>query len=135
MPLFAKHVGKTAIIRRLSHDSNAHEPSVYRTLTGRTNASLRVPQNDRTRRDAPTVGSVVSYFSPRTGMPATVTILRPIGHEDITYSGTHAGFLGARHDPIEIEAAGESKSTAIHSLTPHFPFDSGRFGMKFAPSP
>lgn len=117
MPLFAKHVDKTAIIRSFTHGSNAHEPSVYRTLTGRTNLSLRVPRNDRTRRDAPTAGSVVSYFTPRAGIPATVTIPRPIGHEGITYSGTHAGFLGARHDPMEIEAAGESKSTATHSLT------------------
>ena len=117
MPLFAKHVEQTAIIRSLSHESNAHEPSVYRTLTGRTNASLRVPRNDRTRRDAPTAGSVVSYFSSRTGMPSTVTIPRPIGHEGIIYAGTHAGFLGARYDPMETEAAGESKSTATHALT------------------
>jgi hypothetical protein len=117
MPLFAKHADKTAIIRSLSHGSNEHEASVYRTLTGRTNAALRIPNNDRTRRDAPTAGSVVSYFSPRTGIPATVTIPRPIGHEGVTYSGTHAGFLGARHDPMEVEAAGESKSGAAHSLT------------------
>ncbi|MDA1049897.1 MAG: DUF1501 domain-containing protein [Planctomycetota bacterium] len=117
MPLFAKQVGKTAIIRSLSHGSNEHEASVYRTLTGRTNAALRVPNNDRTRHDAPTAGSVVSYFSPRTGIPATVTIPRPIGHEGVTYSGTHAGFLGARYDPMEIEAAGESKASATHSLT------------------
>ena len=117
LPLFARHVDKTAIIRSLSHESNNHEPSVYRTLTGRTNASLRVPQNDRTRRDAPTIGSVVSFFSPRTGIPATVTIPRPIGHDGITYSGTHAGFLGARYDPMEIEAAGGSKSSPAHALT------------------
>ena len=43
LPKFARRVNKTAIIRSLSHESNVHEPSVYRTLTGRTNASLRPP--------------------------------------------------------------------------------------------
>ncbi len=117
MPLFAGHLDKTAIVRSVTHDSNNHEPSVYRTLTGRINNSLRVPRNDRTRKDAPTAGSVVSYFSPQSGIPNTVTLPRPIGHEGITYSGTHAGFLGARHDPMEIAPAGESNSDATHPLT------------------
>lgn len=33
MPLFAKYTDRTAIIRTLTHGSNNHEPSVYRTLT------------------------------------------------------------------------------------------------------
>jgi hypothetical protein len=107
MPLFAQHTDKTAIIRTLSHDSDIHEASVYRTLTGRTNRTLRVPTNDRKRSDAPTVGSVASYFLQNEGTPGTVTVPRPIGHEGITYSGTHAGFLGPRHDPMEIKSAGE----------------------------
>ena len=27
------------------------------------------------------------------------------------------------------------QESQIDALNPHFPFDSGRFGMKFAPSP
>ena len=117
MPLFAKCTDKTAIIRSLSHDSDAHEASVFRTLTGHINPKLRVPINDRTRDDPPNLGSVVSYFTPMCGMPATVTIPRPIGHEGITYSGTYAGYLGARHDPMEVQAAGESKQVPTHSLS------------------
>jgi len=30
---------------------------------------------------------------------------------------------------------GAAKVAAARSFNPHFPFDSGRFGMKFAPSP
>lgn len=105
MPLFARHTDKTAIIRSLSHESNIHEASVYRTLTGRVDETLRVPRNDRKRTDAPNLGSVVSYFHPVTGMPGVATIPRPIGHAGVTYSGTYAGYLGARHDPLEIAAA------------------------------
>jgi len=116
MPLFAKYTDQTAIIRSVSHGSDAHEPSVYRTLTGDLNLSLRVPRNHRNRNDAPNIGSVISAFSDTRGLPAAVTIPRPIGHEGVTYSGTYAGFLGARHDPMEIAPAGESKSGATHSM-------------------
>ncbi|HIF32945.1 MAG TPA: DUF1501 domain-containing protein [Planctomycetaceae bacterium] len=109
MPLFAQHTDKTAIIRTLSHDSNIHEASVYRTLTGHVDNTLRVPRNDRKRSDAPGVGSVASYFLQRQGAPGTVTIPRPIGHEGVTYSGTYAGYLGPRYDPMEIKSAGEMK--------------------------
>jgi hypothetical protein len=117
LPLFSKYTDRTAIIRSLSHPSNNHEPSVYRTLTGGLNESLRVPRNHRNRNDVPNIGSVISAFSPNVGLPSAVTIPRPIGHEGVTYSGTYAGFLGARHDPLEIEAAGESKGGPAHSMT------------------
>lgn len=116
LPLFAKYTDRTAIIRSLSHGSNDHEPSVYRSLTGDWKPNLRIPTNHRNRDDAPNLGSVISAFSPNLGMPTTVTIPRPIGHEGVTYSGTYAGYLGAKHDPFEIAAAGESQSGPTHSM-------------------
>jgi hypothetical protein len=116
LPLFSRWTNKTAIIRSLSHDSDIHEPSVYRTLTGRINPSLRVPRNNRTRSDFPNVGAVVSAFSPLSTLPASVTIPRPIGHDGSTYAGTYAGFLGAAHDPMEIAAAEETSEKPTHSM-------------------
>src|SRR5215470_14403726 len=85
MPHFARHTDKVALIRSLSHDSNNHEPSVYRTLTGQINNTLAVPRNNRSRRDFPNLQAVVSYFTPPGNMPASVTIPRPIGHDGSTY--------------------------------------------------
>ncbi len=116
MPLFARHTDKTAIIRTLSHDSNNHEPSVYRTLTGKTDPSLRVPKNNRTRSNFPNLQGIVSAFQPLGTMPAAVTIPRPIGHDGSTYAGTYAGFLGARHDPMEVAAAEETDEKPTHSM-------------------
>ncbi len=116
MPLFAKHTDKTAIIRSFSHESNVHEASVYRTLTGRTDPTKVIPRNARNRQDPPTIGSVVGAFLPTENMPGSVTIPRPIGHDGITYSGTYAGFLGAKYDPMEMQNAGETKETPTHSL-------------------
>jgi hypothetical protein len=77
-------------------------------LTGKRNPSLRVPTNQRKRGDFPNVAGVVSYFSPPGAMPASVTLPTPIGHDGVTYSGTHAGFLGPRYDPLELKAAHQS---------------------------
>jgi hypothetical protein len=117
MPNFARHTDKVALIRSLSHDSNNHEPSVYRTLTGHINNTLAVPRNQRNRRNHPNLGSVVSYFTPFGAMPASVTIPRPIGHDGVTYSGTYAGFLGGRHDPMEVAAAEETPEKPTHPVT------------------
>jgi len=117
MPLFARHTDQTAIIRSMSHNSNNHEPSVYRSLTGHTNPSLRVPRNNRTRVNHPNLGSVISALTPLGGMPCAVTIPRPIGHDGSTYAGTHAGWLGARHDPMEVEAAKETNAHVTHSMS------------------
>ena len=70
MPLFARHTDKTTIIRSYSHDSNNHEPSVFRSLTGKIDRSLRVPRNNRTRKFFPNVQGVVSAFTPM-GAPSS----------------------------------------------------------------
>lgn len=117
MPLFAKHTDKSTIIRSFTHESNDHEPSVYRTLTGKTDPTKVMPRNARSRNDFPTVGSVVASFLPTDNMPGCVTLPRPIGHDGVTYAGTYAGFLGAKCDPMETENAGETKESPTHSLT------------------
>jgi hypothetical protein len=117
LPNFARHTDKVAIVRSLTHDSNNHEPSVYRTLTGRINNTLVVPRNQRNRLDGPNLGAIVSAFSEPGVLPAAVTIPRPIGHSGVTYSGTHAGWLGTRYDPMEIAAAaGGSTEKPTHSM-------------------
>jgi hypothetical protein len=117
MPLLAKQTDKLAIVRSVSHPSNEHEAGVYHMLTGRPNPSLRVPTNQRTRRDFPNVGAIVSHFTPAGSVPASVTIPRPIGHGGVTYAGTHAGFLGPKDDPLEVRAAAGS-SEAPFALSP-----------------
>lgn len=116
LPKLAQHTDKMAIIRSLTHPSNNHEPSVYHTLTGRINNTLAVPRNARNRRDFPTLGSIVGYFTPPGTLPPTVTIPRPIGHDGVVYSGTHAGFLGPRYDPIETQPPAEVNEKAPHNF-------------------
>ena len=116
LPQIARHTDKMAIIRSYTHPSNTHEVGVYHTLTGKVNNTLAVPRNQRNRRDFPTIGSVVSYLLPPGDLPTSVTIPRPIGHDGVTYTGTYAGFLGARYDPLELQAPAEVNERAAHGL-------------------
>ncbi len=114
MPLFARHTDKVAVVRSLSHADNNHEPSVYHMLTGRKDPALVSPRNPRKRSHPPNFASAISYFSPPSAVPANVTIPRPVGHDGVTYAGTHAGFLGPKHDPLEKLAANKSNEPAQH---------------------
>jgi hypothetical protein len=118
MPLLAKHTDKVAVVRSVTHQSNVHEPSVYHMLTGRQNPTLISPRNTRRRTDFPNFGSVISCFSTPGDLPASITIPRPIGHDGVTYAGTHAGFLGPRYDPLELREAPNSADAPAHALVP-----------------
>lgn len=105
LPRLAQHTDKIALVRSVTHPSTIHEPSVYHTLTGKVNNTLVVPRNQRTRRDFPNFAAMVNALTPPGAMPTTVTIPRPIGHDGVTYAGTYSGWLGPRHDPMEIREA------------------------------
>jgi hypothetical protein len=118
LPRSAAIADKFSIIRSMSHDSNNHEPSVYYSLTGRKNPTLVVPANARKRSEFPGVGAVVAAFTPPSGMPASVTVPQPVGHDGFNYAGTYGGFLGPRYDPMELRQSTPSsnKSEGMHSL-------------------
>jgi hypothetical protein len=131
MPGIARHTDKLAVIRSYTHPSNAHEVGVYHTLTGKINNTLVVPRNQRNRNDFPNTGAVVSHFSPPGTMPASVTIPKPIGHDGVVYTGTYAGFLGAQHDPMELQSPGEVKARPPHSLDIPEGMDATRLQARF----
>src|SRR5438445_5312116 len=105
LPKLAQHADKLALVRSVTHPSTVHEPSVYYTLTGKQNNALVVPRNQRTRRDFPNFGAMLTALTPPGPMPTTVTVPRPIGHAGVTYAGTYAGWLGPRCDPMEVREA------------------------------
>jgi hypothetical protein len=107
MPLMAKVADKYAILRSVTHGSDVHEPSVYHMLTGQVDPLMVIPRNNRRRDNWPGPGGVLSCLKPSApAMPSSVTLPRPIMHDGIKYAGTHAGWLGARYDPLELPDAG-----------------------------
>lgn len=126
LPLMARHADKYAIVRSYTHPSNQHEVGVYHTLTGKVDNNLVVPRNRRNRNDFPNMSGVVSRFSPPSVMPASVTVPKPIGHDGVVYTGTYAGFLGPRFDPIELQSPGEVEGPPPHSMELLPSLDTGR---------
>ncbi len=103
LPMLAQQMDTMALIRSVTHKSDNHEPSVYHMLTGYTDNALVVPRNQRKRTSAPHVGAVLGCLTGARGeLPQFVNIPRPIQHDGVKYAGTHAGWLGARHDPLEL---------------------------------
>jgi hypothetical protein len=113
-PLMARHTDKIAVVRSMSHPSTVHEASVYHTLTGKQNPTLISPRNVRRRSEWPYFGSFLSALAPPGDLPAAVTLPRPIGHDGVTYAGTYAGWLGPRHDPLELRSAPNSNDQPLH---------------------
>jgi len=90
LPLLAKQADKYAIIRSMTHGSNAHETATYMVQTGRQ-AGERVIY--------PGVGAVVSRFCGAGGgyagpLPPYIVLTEPLGRFD------EAGFLGLRYKPF-----------------------------------
>ena len=90
LPLLAKQADKYALIRGMTHGSNAHETATYMVQTGRQ-AGERVIY--------PGVGAVVSRFRGTGGgytgqLPPYIVLTEPLGRFD------EAGFLGLRYKPF-----------------------------------
>ena len=108
LPQLARQADKLAIVRSLMHNTTDHQTAVYHALTGRVMTPPRVfPANARTRNDFPSIGSMFSCLREKTGgekpsLPASFSIPRAVAHDGLYYAGTHAGFLGSQHDPVEL---------------------------------
>jgi hypothetical protein len=112
LPNMAKVMDRVTLIRTVTHGSDVHEPSVYHMLTGQVDPSMVIPRNNRLRRHWPGPAGIVSCLRPSVGnIPSSVTLPRPIHHDGVKYAGTHAGWLGAQYDPVELPDAGFSKVT------------------------
>lgn len=103
MPQIARHTDKLSIIRSLNHTEADHGVGVHHALTGRAMVPPRTfPANARRRTDFPSVGSIFSYLGGESSVPASFSIPRPVAHDGVLYAGTHAGFLGSKHDSVEL---------------------------------
>jgi hypothetical protein len=105
LPLLAARSDKLAIVRSMSHGDNGHLPATHTTLCGTQMPLRRASDLDNvlSRRDWPCYGAALDYVRPRhDGVPNGVTLPHRLIEGPLTWPGQHAGFLGAAHDPWEI---------------------------------
>jgi hypothetical protein len=93
------------VVRSFSHTEYNHLPGTHRLLTGSPMPSQRGSDLDNvlSRRDWPCYAAGLSALRPRAdGVPSGVTLPNPLIEGPLTWPGQHAGFLGPRHDPWQL---------------------------------
>ena len=94
-------------MRSLAHREHNHLLATHVALTGRPTPLPRGGSDlDRveTRNDFPNDAAALDYIRPRTdGIPNGVSLPNYFIEGPLTWPGQHAGFLGAKHDPWQIQ--------------------------------
>jgi hypothetical protein len=106
LPKLAQQLGRWSIIRSLAHREHNHLLATHVALTGRPTPVPRGASDlDRveTRNDFPNFAAALDYLQPRKdGIPTGVSLPNYLIEGPLTWPGQHAGFLGPRHDPWQI---------------------------------
>ena len=102
LPMLAMRANKYALVRSMSHKENNHLVATHHTITGHQQPGGffdKVASRD----DWPSFSSALDYLRPRSdGIPSGINLPTFLLEGPLTWPGQHAGFLGPRHDPWQI---------------------------------
>lgn len=102
LPQLAARAHKYAVVRSFSHRENNHLVATHHLLTGHQMPGAffdKVASRD----DWPSYAAARDYLFPRTdGVPCGVNLPTFLMEGPLTWPGQHAGFLGPKHDPLQI---------------------------------
>lgn len=121
LPKLAEQLGRWTILRTLSHIEHNHLLATHVALTGRPTPLPRGGSDlDRveSRNDFPNFAAALDYIRPRNdGIPTGVTLPNYYIEGPLTWPGQHAGFLGPKHDPWQINHDPNDPNFRIDSLS------------------
>ncbi|MEZ6031980.1 MAG: DUF1501 domain-containing protein [Planctomycetaceae bacterium] len=99
IPQVARHAGKLALIRSMTHSNNDHNGAIAHTLMAQLPRILT--DFYVSRRDHPGVGGILQKLLGESGdLPAWVVLPRPFTTNSPIYKGQSGGFLGPAYDPL-----------------------------------
>ncbi|MCA9077448.1 MAG: DUF1501 domain-containing protein [Planctomycetaceae bacterium] len=119
MPMMADRADRLTVVRSMSHKDNRHLSGSHNTLTGSIQPFRGDSNQDKSlnRDDWPCYGGAVESLRPTSdGSPAQVTIPVPLNEGALIWPGQHAGFLGAKHDPLQVNSDPNEESFAVRGL-------------------
>lgn len=120
LPRLAQQTQRWAIVRTLAHQEHNHLLATHVALTGRPTPVPRGGSDlDRveTRHDFPNFASALDFLRPRSdGLPSGVSLPNYLIEGPLTWPGQHAGFLGAKHDPWQINGDPNDKDFRMQAL-------------------
>ncbi len=107
LPQLAKRTDRWAMVRTLAHQEHNHLLATHVALTGRPTPLPRGGSDlDRveSRSDFPNFAAALDFIRPRQdGVPSGVSLPNYLIEGPLTWPGQHAGFLGSKHDPWQIQ--------------------------------
>jgi hypothetical protein len=115
LPLLAARMHHLAVIRSMTHPLPHHDAVCF--IPCGIDAVPPTFRGSASRGDWPCYSSALDYLRPRTdGIPTGVSV--PLLKNGPTaVSGTGAGFLGAKHDPMQIETEGKPTEFRVDGLS------------------
>lgn len=121
LPKLAERTNHWSILRTMAHVEHNHLLAMHVALTGRPTPIPRGGSDlDRveSRYDFPNFASALDYVRPRTdGVPTGVSLPNYFIEGPLTWPGQYAGFLGAKHDPWQINHDPNDPAFRIDSLS------------------
>ncbi|MEZ6042252.1 MAG: DUF1501 domain-containing protein [Planctomycetaceae bacterium] len=134
MPRLAVQMDRWSVLRTMAHVEHNHLLATHVALTGRPTPLPRGGSDlDRveSRNDFPNFAAALDFIRPRTdGIPTGVSLPNYMIEGPLTWPGQHAGFLGARHDPWQINHDPNAADFKVDSLTLPGDVTSGRIGSR-----
>ncbi|MDB5385382.1 MAG: hypothetical protein JWM11_1028, partial [Planctomycetaceae bacterium] len=121
LPKLAERTKYWSILRTMAHVEHNHLLATHVALTGRPTPIPRGGSDlDRveSRYDFPNFAAALDYVRPRSdGVPTGVSLPNYLIEGPLTWPGQHAGFLGAKHDPWQINHNPNDPAFRIDSLS------------------
>jgi uncharacterized protein (DUF1501 family) len=117
LPQLAARADKYAVVRSLSHRENNHLVATHHVLTGHQMPGAffdKVASRD----DWPCYAAARNYLRPHDdGIPGGVNLPTFLMEGPLTWPGQHAGFLGPKHDPVQVTRDPSAPDFRVDALT------------------
>ncbi len=121
LPKLAAQTARWTILRTLAHPEHNHLLATHVALTGRPTPLPRGGSDlDRvqSRSDFPNFAAALDFVRPRSdGVPTGVSLPNYLIEGPLTWPGQYSGFLGARHDPWQINHDPNDPAFRVQALS------------------
>ncbi len=118
LPKLAARSDRYAVVRSLSHRENNHLVATHHVLTGQTQPGAFFDKI-ASRDDYPNYAAGISYFrNPPEGTPVGVNLPTYLMEGPLLWPGQYAGFLGPKHDIMQVTEDPNRPNFKIENLRP-----------------
>ncbi len=121
LPKLASQTDRWTIIRSLAHREHNHLLATHVALTGRPTPLPRGASDlDRveSRNDFPNYAAALDFVRPQqTGVPTGVSLPNYLIEGPLTWPGQHAGFLGPKYDPWQVNGDPSNENFRVNALS------------------